>query len=203
MVLPSPLSIVEQRLNRYVQESTAALDLLAPMRGQSLAIDIEGPGITLVLIADEARLRLEVQKDAPATATVRGTPLALLASLRGDALSGYQDSGISVSGDAEVAAAFSTLLRLARPDLEEQLCHVLGDVVAHQVGNLAHHVHTRGKQTLTALGMNTTEYLQEESHQLPTRVEVEGFFADIERLRDDAERVAVRIDRHIAAADTE
>lgn len=203
MVLPSPLSVVEQRLNRYVQESTAALDILASMRGQSLAIDIEGPGITLVLVADEARLRLEVQKETPATATVRGTPLALLASLRGDALSGYQDSGIAVSGDAEVAAAFSTLLRLARPDLEEQLSHVLGDVVAHQVGNLAHHAHTWGKQTLAALGMNTTEYLQEESHQLPTRVEVEGFFADIERLRDDAERVAVRIDRHIAAADTE
>jgi len=51
--------------------------------------------------------------------------------------------------------------------------------------------------------MNATEYLQEESHQLPTRVEVEGFFVDIERLRDDAERVAVRIDRHIVAADTE
>ena len=51
------------------------------------------------------------------------------------------------------------------------------------------------------LGLNTTEYLQEESRQLPARVEVEGFFAEIERLRDDAERVAVRIDRHIAAAE--
>ncbi len=199
---PAPLSIVEQLLNGHVQESTAALDLLSSMRGKSLAIDIEGPGITIVLLADEDRLRLEPLRDTPATATVRGTPLAILASLRGDALSGYQDSGIAVSGDAETAEAFSTLLRLARPDLEEQLSLVLGDVVAHQVGNAVHNVHSWGKQALAACGLNTTEYLQEESQQLPTRVEVEGFFAEIERLRDDAERVAARINRYIAAADT-
>ena len=57
------------------------------------------------------------------------------------------------------------------------------------------------KQAFTALGMNTTEYLQEESRQLPTRIEVERFFAEIEQLRDDTERVAVRIGRDITAAD--
>ena len=197
---PSPVAIIEQILNGHVQESTAALDLMASIPGKSLAIDVEGPGMTIFLFADEGRLRVEGVSDAPATATVRGTPLALLASLRGDSLSGYQDSGIAVSGDAEVAEAFATILRLARPDMEEQLSHVLGDVLAHQAGNVAHDVHVWGKQALAALELNTTEYLQEESRRLPARVEVEGFFADIERLRDDAERIAVRIERHIAAA---
>lgn len=198
---PSPLAIVEQLLNGHVQESTAALDLLSSLQGKSLAIDVEGPGITVVLTGDEDRLRLEFASEVPATATVRGRPLALLAAVRGDALSGFSDSGIAVTGDGEVAEDFSTLLRLARPDLEEQLAHVVGDVLAHQAGNAVRNVHAWNKQALAALGLNTTEYLQEESRQLPARVEVEGFFAEIERLRDDAERVAVRIDRHIAAAE--
>ncbi len=198
---PSPLAIVEQLLNGHVQESTAALDLLSSLQGKSLAIDVEGPGITVVLTGDEDRLRLEFASGVPATATVRGRPLALLAAVRGDALSGFSDSGIAVTGDGEVAEDFSTLLRLARPDLEEQLAHVVGDVLAHQAGNAVRNVHAWNKQALAALGLNTTEYLQEESRQLPARVEVEGFFAEIERLRDDAERVAVRIDRHIAAAE--
>lgn len=200
---PSPLAIVEQILNGHVQESTAALDMLSSLQGKSLAIDVEGPGIKIVLSADEHRLRLAFASDAPATATVRGKPLALLAAMRGDALSGFNQSGLAMTGDGEVAEDFSTLLRLARPDLEEQLAHVIGDVLAHQAGNVVRSVHAWNRQALAALGMNTTEFLQEESRQLPARVEVEGFFAEIERLRDDAERVAVRIDRQIAAAEKE
>jgi ubiquinone biosynthesis protein UbiJ len=93
------------------------------------------------------------------------------------------------------------LLRLARPDLEEQLSHLAGDVVAHRIGGTVRIARAWSKQAVSALGMNTTEYLQEESRQVPTRVEVEGFFAEIERLRDAAERVAARVDQYIAAQD--
>jgi len=200
-VKPSPLAIIEQLLNGHVQESTVALELLSSLQGKSLAIEVEGPGITIVLVAKEEKLRVEPTSIGPATATVCGTPLALLSSLRGDALSGFKDSGVVLSGDAEVAEEFSSLLRLARPDLEEQLSHIVGDVLAHQMGRAAGSIQGWGKQAFTALGMNTTEYLQEESRQLPTRIEVERFFAEIEQLRDDTERVAVRIGRDITAAD--
>jgi len=199
--MPSPLVIVEQILNGHVQESTAALDLLSSLHGKSLGVEVRGPGVTIVVSAENEKLRLEFAKDSSATATVSGTPLALLASLRGDALSGFKDSGIAISGDAEAAEDFSTLLRLARPDLEEQLSHLAGDVVAHRIGSTVRNARDWSKQAVSALGMNTTEYLQEESRQVPTRVEVEGFFAEIERLRDAAERVAARVDQHIAAED--
>jgi len=199
--MPSPLVIVEQILNGHVQESTAALDLLSSLHGKSLGVEVRGPGVTIVVSAEDEKLRLEFAKESSATATVNGTPLALLASLRGDALSGFKDAGIAISGDAEAAEDFSTLLRLARPDLEEQLSHLAGDVVAHRIGSTVRNARDWSKQAVSALGMNTTEYLQEESRQVPTRVEVEGFFAEIERLRDAAERVAARVDQHIAAED--
>jgi len=199
--MPSPLVIVEQILNGHVQESTAALDLLSSLHGKSLGVEVRGPGVTIVVSAQKEKLRLEFARESSATATVSGTPLALVASLRGDALSGFKDSGIAISGDAEVAEDFSTLLRLARPDLEEQLSHVAGDVLAHRIGRTVRNAQAWSKQAVSALGMNTTEYLQEESRQVPTRVEVEGLFAEIERLRDAAERVAARIDQHIAAED--
>ena len=199
--MPSPLAIVEQILNGHVQESTAALDLLSSLHGKSLGVEVRGPGVTIVVSAETEKLRLEFAGESSATATVSGTPLALLASLRGDALSGFKDSGITISGDAEAAEDFSTLLRLARPDLEEQLSHLAGDIVAHRIGSTVRNAHAWSKQAISALGMNTTEYLQEESRQVPTRVEVEGFFAEIETLRDAAERVAARLDQHIAAED--
>ena len=199
--MPSPLAIVEQILNGHVQESPAALDLLSSLHGKSLGVEVRGPGVTIVVSAENEKLGLEFAGESSATATVSGTPLALLASLRGDALSGFKDSGITISGDAEAAEDFSTLLRLARPDLEEQLSHLAGDVVAHRIGSTVRNARAWSKQAVSALGMNTTEYLQEESRQVPTRVEVEGFFAEIERLRDAAERVAARGDQPIAAQD--
>jgi len=199
--MPSLLAIVEQILNGHVQESTAALDMLSSLHGKSLGVEVRGPGVTIVVSAENEKLRLEFAGESSATATVSGTPLALLASLRGDALSGFKDSGITISGNAEVAEDFSTLLRLARPDLEEQLSHLAGDVVAHRIGGTVRNARAWSKQAVSALGMNTTEYLQEESRQVPTRVEVEGFFAEIERLRDAAERVAARVDQYIAAQD--
>ena len=199
--MPCPLTIIELILNGHVQESTAALDILSSLQGKSLGVEVTGPAVTIVVSAENEKLRLEFARESSATATVCGTPLALLASLRGNALSGFKDSGIALSGDAEAAEDFSTLLRLARPDLEEQLSHLTGDVVAHRIGSAARNAHAWSKQAVSALSMNTTEYLQEEGRQVPTRVEVEGFFAEIERLRDAAERVAARIDQHIAAED--
>ena len=41
--------------------------------------------------------------------------------------------------------------------------------------------------------MNTAEYLQEESRALPAPLEAQGFYSDVERLRDDVERLAARL----------
>jgi ubiquinone biosynthesis accessory factor UbiJ len=195
----SILSFVEQILNGHVQESSAALDLLASLHGQALSIKIEGVD-TVVLCAEENRLAVDWLRDGdePATAGVSGTPLSLLMSLRAESLSSLNAAGISISGDAEVAEAFSALLGFARPDLEEQLSYIAGDVFAHELGNVARDLHGWSKRFLSALNQNTSEYLQEESRSLPASVEVEGFFADIERLRDDVERATARVDRHSA-----
>ena len=198
---PSALAVIKQILNGHIQASTAASERLAELAGKSLAIDVIGPGVTLLLSAQDGELDVDTAADGVATATVRGTPLALLASLRGDSLSGFHASGIQLTGDAEVAEEFSALLRLARPDLEEQLAHVTGDVLAHQAGNVIRDLSAWGRQALDASRMNMSEFLQEESRQLPARVEVESFYSEIDRLRDAAERVSVSIDRQLSDMD--
>jgi ubiquinone biosynthesis protein UbiJ len=177
------------------------MERLESLVGKSLAIELAGPGITIVLVACADELRVEGASEQVATATVHGTPLALLASLKGDSLSGFRSAGLSLRGDAEVAEEFSELLRLARPDLEEQLSHITGDVIAHQAGVFARDLGSWGARAITASRMNLSEYLQEESRQLPARAEVEGFYADVDALRDAAERVAARVERQLNTSD--
>jgi ubiquinone biosynthesis protein UbiJ len=195
-----PLALVNQILNGHIRESTAAMERLTALAGKSLVIDVVGPGITLLLTAQEDELCLVTAAEVPATVTVSGTPLALLASLRGDALTGFHASGISLVGEAEVAEEFLELLRLARPDLEEQLAYLTGDLAAHQAGNFVRDVRTWGAQALGASRMNLSEFLQEEGRQLPANAEVEGFYAEVDDLRDATDRLAAKVERRLAAA---
>ena len=87
---------------------------------------------------------------------------------------------VHIEGDAEVAQAFSELLKQARPDLEEELSRVIGDVAAHQVGNVARAALGFGQRAADTFTQNVAEFLQEESRDVPTRTEADEFIAAVD-----------------------
>lgn len=188
------LPFVERELNRHVGESTAALDLLERLRGTSFSVEVEGLGLTVVLHAEEGRLSVSGD-GAGATATLRAAPIDLLRLVGADGIAGVKRTHAELSGDLQVAERFSQLLKLARPDLEEQLSRFIGDVPAHALGELARGAVAWAGRAAAALRMNTAEYLQEESRAAPAALEAQAFYADVERLRDDVERAAARLAR--------
>jgi ubiquinone biosynthesis protein UbiJ len=188
------LNFLEAELNRCVGESTAARELLARLNGTSFAVHVEGLGLTGVLHADGERVRLDSDA-AGATATLRATPLDLVRLLRADGVSGVKRTRAELSGDLDVAERYAKLLKLARPDLEEEAAKWLGDVPAHALGSAARGLGAWLVRAGAALRMNTAEFLQEESRAVPAPLEAQAFYADVERLRDDVERAAARLAR--------
>jgi ubiquinone biosynthesis protein UbiJ len=100
---------------------------------------------------------------------------------------------VHIQGDAEVAQTFSELLEHARPDLEEELSRVIGDVAAHQVGNVARSFMGFAQRAASTFTQNVSEYLQEEGRDVPNRTEADEFIADVDKLRDDVDRIEARI----------
>jgi ubiquinone biosynthesis protein UbiJ len=94
-----------------------------------------------------------------------------------------------------VAQKFRELLEEAQPEFEEELARVFGDVAARRLANLARGVLDWGRKASGSFTGSVVEYLQEEGRDLPTRTEVEEFLADVDRLRDDAERLEARLAR--------
>jgi len=188
------LNLIEAELNRCIGESTAARELLARLDGTSFAVHVEGLRLTAVLHADGERLRLDSDPTA-ATATLRAAPLDLLRLLRADGVSGVKRTRADLSGDLEVAERYARMLKLARPDLEEEAAKWLGDVPAHALGEAVRGVGAWLARAGAALRMNAAEYLQEESRAMPAPLEAHAFYADVERLRDDVERAAARLAR--------
>ena len=189
---------LESVVNRCIRESSRAGEVLESLDGKSLAIVVRGLGIRVRLGASKTHLAVSAESkrsESTATATVEGTPLALLSLLRNRGPEAFRESAVGLSGDAQTAEAFAQLLAHARPDLEEELSRLIGDIAAHEVAGAARRTDTWARQAGSALAMNSSEFLQEEARQLPPRVEVNAFGRDVERLRDDVERAAQRLAR--------
>jgi ubiquinone biosynthesis protein UbiJ len=188
------LNLIEAELNRCIGESTAARELLARLDGTSFAVHVEGLGVTAVLHVDGDRLRLDSDA-AAATASLRATPLDLVRLLRADGVSGVKRTRADLSGDLEVAERYARMLKLARPDLEDEAAKWVGDVPAHALGEAVRGLSAWVGRAGAALRMNAAEYLQEESRAMPAPLEAQAFYSDVERLRDDVERAAARLAR--------
>jgi ubiquinone biosynthesis protein UbiJ len=191
---------IEHLLNQHIQESSTAQDRLFALVGRSLAINIQNFGTNLRLDAEQTRLGVSMISDdsiVATTVTISGTPLTLLNLLNVSTLADFRAAGVEFSGDIQTAEAFAELLRLARPDLEEELSHLVGDIVAHKMARSVRRVKGWGTRAIDALTMDTSEFLQEEIRQLPPRVEVESFSREVERLREDTDRTAQRVDKFL------
>jgi ubiquinone biosynthesis accessory factor UbiJ len=185
----------ESLLNRNIAGSGVARGLCKRLDGKVLVVNIEGLPLTLQLRSKGDAVTLATDSALDAHATLSGTPLSLLRLAAAQPEAALRDGTVHIEGDAEVAQAFGDLLRHARPDLEEELSRVVGDVAAHQAGNVARTLLDFGRRVRTTMAQNISEYLQEEGRDAPTRVEADEFMADVDRLREDVDRLEAKLHR--------
>lgn len=187
------LAALEASLNRNIAASSAARGLCTRLTGKSLRLHLVGLPLEFVLRSDGERILLQHSRATSVTdASLSGSPLGLL-SLAGKQATSTSGSSVRIEGDAEVAQGFSELLTQARPDIEEELSRVVGDVAAHQLGNTVRSLFGFGKRIGDTFLQNVGEYLSEEGRDVPSRTEAEEFSRDVDTLRDDVERLQARL----------
>jgi ubiquinone biosynthesis protein UbiJ len=167
----------------------------AALQGKAIALSLTGTGLTLYFLPDAGGVQVLSQYEGDVDTHLTGTPLGfarLALDRREDAL--FQGA-VKIDGDTAIGQQFQDLLAGTDWDWEEQLSHVTGDVIAHQAGRLATQVGRLLRDTRETLADDCSEYLQEESRLLPTRIEVRYFLDDVDRLRDAAERLQARVER--------
>jgi len=185
------LSVLEANLNRNIAASSAARALCARLNGKSMRLQLTGLPMEFVLRAEAERVQLMSNNSMAVDATLSGSPLGLL-SLAQQARSAA-GSSVRIEGDAEVAQNFSELLKQAKPDVEEELSRIVGDVTAHQIGNTVRSLLGFGRRVGDTLLQNVGEYLSEEGRDVPSKTEADEFNRDVDVLRDDVERFAARL----------
>ncbi|MFL6551059.1 MAG: SCP2 domain-containing protein [Povalibacter sp.] len=187
------LAPLESVLNRNIADSSAARALCRRLEGKVLAVRFTNVPFGISFRSDGERMSLDTQVPEVASATLTGTPFSLMQLASPKPEVALRSGAVHIEGDAEVAQTFSELLKHARPDLEEELSRVIGDVAAHQIGNAARSALSFGRRAADTFAQNVAEYLTEEGRDLPTRVEADEFVAGVDKLRDDAERFEARL----------
>ena len=125
---------LENFLNRGLPRSPRAQQLCAELAGRRIAV--EAPAMARVLVESTGNSLRITRGSLPADAEVIGGPLSLLALSGSAAPAPLSGGDVEVRGDAELAQKFQELARLLKPDPEEELSLLIGDVAAHRIGRL-------------------------------------------------------------------
>jgi ubiquinone biosynthesis accessory factor UbiJ len=185
------LTTLENLLNRGLPRSPRARELCAQLSGKSVAISIRDIA-RCRLISNGRTLELAVDA-ADADATLAGGPLSLLGLASPAAQVLLQRGDVTVAGDSEVAQQFRELLQLLRPDPEEELALLCGDLAAHQLGRLARGVGAFARRAAGVTLQNIADFLSHERGELVSRSEGEQFLRGVDALREQADRLEARL----------
>jgi ubiquinone biosynthesis accessory factor UbiJ len=200
---------IDNIVNRGLPRSPRARELVAQLKGRSVAIEIDGfarvrvesDGTLLHVAAVAAGASgaavagATAGGAAAADATLCGGPLALLALMRPGAQGVVQRGAVTISGDGQLAEHFQELSRLLQPDFEEELSLLIGDVPAHQ---LARWVGIGGRWLRHAARttfLNAAEYLAHERADLVSGKEGEQFLHGVDAVREAVDRLEARLAR--------
>ena len=127
-------------------------------------------------------------------ATIHGSPMALMSLSTADKTGASMlESDVEIDGDMRVAEKFSAILKEVDIDWEELLSKLVGDIIAHQAGQVVRSGSDWFTQSVEAMKLNTSEYLSEESKVTPAEAELEYYMDQVDDLRMDVDRIEARI----------
>ena len=193
--LEALLRPVASYLNRAIAEVTPARELCARLDDKVVAIRVRDTALAMYFLFDAETVTLAVDTEREPDVAITASLLTLASMIGSDGAQAIRDGRVDLTGNAGVAEAFRDLLSFTKPDIEEELSSIIGDVAAHRLGQLAAGLRDWALDARKTMGGNIREYLQEESRDVPSRYEVEQFALKVDALRDDVERFEVRLKR--------
>ena len=189
------MPFIEEASNRLLRLDPETLRRLGDLQGRVLCIEFRDLGRKLYLHPSESGFRLAVDCASPPAVTLRGT-LATFARLGLGAETETLAAGeLEIEGDAALGQRLQRILGNLDLDWEEPLARLFGDPLGHEIGRAARAAFAWHRKAFKTFGLNTAEYLQEETRLLPVRYEVEAFLNGVDDARADVDRLAARIQR--------
>lgn len=197
-----PSSPLQKALNQVLLLDEQARNALLKYAGNVIAIELNNTGKTIYIHITNSGIELGEPASGVPDITVRGTPSQLLAYLMAMKRGEPGKSGtIEIAGNIALAQKILHIVSEIDLDWEDKLSEWVGDSIAHSTGNVVRKTFRLFRHAGYTLRTDISEYLRYESDILPDRTEINEFNSSVDELRNDVERLKLRINRVRQARD--
>ena len=196
IIKPLLINALETALNQYLNLDEDVNLFLTPLKNKVIAINIQPFNETIYLCPTTDKIQILENYLPEVDTTISGTLSALgLMGLSSTPMRSVFSGEVKIEGDTHLAHQFQQLFNKLEIDLEEKLSKITGDVIAHKIGNFFRSGQQWTEESIETFKLNTKEFLQEETKDLPAGAEANIFYHQVDELRSDFDRLAARIDQ--------
>ncbi len=187
-------ALLEVVLNQAVRIDPDLSSDLKTLEGRSLALTWSAPQWSLRLSVDNGALKVGPNRgtsDVALATTLSG----LIGLLRPSAKGSLPAGRVNISGDAELLRRLEQIAKRFAPDWDAAFAHHLGPTLGPQIGRALAEGLRVAQSGARSLAETAAEYVREESRDVATREELDGFANDVDHLRDGVERLDAKLNR--------
>ncbi len=188
----------ETAINRALDYDPASRAAIAELEGQVVCIESTLPPLRFYVLHDPDGLMLLENYEGEPDTTLTGSALSLATlAVVGQEQVSFFATGIEVRGSQELLRKIREILIKLDVDWEAILAKLIGDVPAHLLGSGLRSAANWHRTAFGRAGAAFSGFNQEELRVVPTKPEVETFFRDVGKLKQDVDRASARVMRLI------
>jgi ubiquinone biosynthesis accessory factor UbiJ len=196
IVKPLLMGAVEAALNRYLALDQNSGVFLAPLAGKIIAVTVTPFNETIYLCPSCDSIQLLDYSPAQPDTQLTGSVFALgLMGLSSKPMRSIFSGEVKIEGDMNTGRKFQELFDKLDINLELQLARYTGDSIAHTISQFFRAGQEWSRESIETFRLNASEFLQEETRDLPSEPEADIFFAQVDKLRTDFDRLQSRVER--------
>ena len=196
VIKPLLMSALETALNKFLALDQNSGAFLAPLAGKIIAVTITPFNETIYLCPSFDSIQLlDSTPDQPDT-QLTGSIFALgLMGLSSKPMRSIFSGEVKIEGDMNTGRKFQELFAKLDINLEQQLARYTGDTIARNLSQFFQAGSNWSKESIETFRLNASEFLQEETRDLPAGPEVDIFYSQVDKLRTDFDRLQSRVER--------
>ncbi len=199
------LNLINSALKKYLDSDPEISAKLNQFAGQCLLVHLTDINKHLLVTPVQAGLEVSeyvideevsITNELEVTTTIHSNIVSLARMGLGAEYQSMLNSGaLKIEGDAEFANQLRSIFMQVDLDWEEIASKYVGDSVAYQVGLYVNRFKNYKSRSVDNFRLDVSEYLQEESRIVPTKVELDRFMASVDDMDAHVQRLEARVQR--------
>ena len=197
------LNLINLALKKYLDSDPEISAKLNTFAGQGLLVHLTD--IDKELLVTPVQAGLEVQENKSDEESLDDKELEITTTIHSDIVSlarmglgaEYQSmlssGALKIEGDVEFANQLRSIFMQVDIDWEDIASQYVGDAVAYQIGLIVGRFKNYKSRSVNNFRLDVSEYLQEESRIVPTKVELDRFMNDVDDLDANVQRLEARM----------